>query len=127
MQVWGIHNDEIPAQELVDRGFISVGWDAIGDLNEIGNDRDAVRAALRQAYPEAKEGAHRIWAGVLLRFAFVLAEGDVVVAADRQHKLINIGRITGPYRYEPGNNHPHRRDVEWLATDNPEPRSPSPR
>src|SRR5699024_8277223 len=76
-------------------------------------------AELRRAYPEAKEGAIPVWAGMLHRFAFALAEGDVVIAADRQHRLINIGRIAGPYRYEDGTTHPHRRDVEWLVTDIP--------
>lgn len=119
MQIWGIHNDEIPAEELVDRGFISVGWDRVGDLRNHGNDREAIQTELRRVYPESKEGAYRTWAGVLRRFAFVLAEGDVVVAADRQNKLINLGRITGPYRYEQGEIHPHRRDVEWLVTGIP--------
>src|SRR5699024_3899100 len=31
----------------------------------------------------------------------------------------NIGRIAGPYRYEDGTTHPHRRAVEGLVTDIP--------
>src|SRR5690625_2520965 len=119
MQVWGIHNNEIPARELVDRGFISVGWDRIGDLRELGDDRETLGAELRRAHPEAKEGAIPVWAGMLRRFAFVLSEGDVIIAADRQHRLINIGRVAGPYRYKHGGSHPHRRDVEWLVTGIP--------
>ena len=119
MQVWGIHNDEIPARELVESGFVSVGWDRIGDLREIGDDRETISAELRRAHPEAKEGAYRTWAGVLRRFAFVITVGDIVVAADRQNRLINLGRVAGPYRYELGQKHPHRRDVEWLVTGIP--------
>ena len=51
--MWGIHNDAL-GHELVDQGFISVGWDEIGDLRQIGDDRERVKAALAVAYPEAK-------------------------------------------------------------------------
>jgi len=118
-QVWGLHNDAIPASKLVSDGFVSIGWVRIGDLSAVGDDQSAIRSMLSEAYPNRKEGAFPVWAGVLRRFAFELAEGDVVIAPDRQNRLINIGRIAGAYRYVQGEEHPHRRDVEWLATGLP--------
>ena len=38
--IWGIHNDH-PELELVENGFVSVGWDELGDLRAIGSDLDA--------------------------------------------------------------------------------------
>jgi 5-methylcytosine-specific restriction protein B len=119
-RVWGIHNDETPARELVDEGFISIGWDLVGDLAEVGDDQQALRKLVRKAYPDAKEGAIPVWAGVLRRFAFEMSQGDVVIAADRQARLVNIGLVAGPYRHsEDGSAHPHRRDVDWLVTGVP--------
>lgn len=116
-RVWGIHNDEHRASELVAGGFISIGWDRAGDLATIGNDQAAIRRLVRQVYPEAKEGAFPVWAGVLRRFAFDMSHGDIVIAPDREARLINIGAVNGPYRYvADGTGHPHRRDVEWLVT-----------
>ena len=59
--VWGIHNDEFSAAHLVTGGFVSVGWDEVGDLTVVGDDQAAMREALQAAYPEAKEGAFPVW------------------------------------------------------------------
>jgi hypothetical protein len=53
--VWGIHNDALTT-ELVDGEFVSIGWDKIGDISKIGPDREALKEAQRQAYPETKPG-----------------------------------------------------------------------
>lgn len=73
--VWGIHNDAL-SDELVEEGFISIGWSDIPDLRSIGSDRDSLKRALSGAYPEAKAGAIPVWAGILYRFGFEMKEGD---------------------------------------------------
>lgn len=118
--LWGIHNDEFPASKLVADGFVSVGWERVADLSTIGDDQEAIRDVLGNAYPDAKPGAIPVWAGVLRRFAFVLKTGDYVVAPDREARVLNLGRVAGPYRHDgSAAGHPHRRDVEWLITDVP--------
>lgn len=117
--MWGIHNDAL-GHELVDQGFISVGWDAIGDLRQIGDDRERVKAALAVAYPEAKPGAIPVWGGILFRFAFEMAEGDSVVAPYKPDSTINLGIVAGPYEYHPEvEQHRHRRRVTWRKTGIP--------
>lgn len=114
--MWGIHNDAL-SNELLDQGFISIGWDAIPDIRSIGNDRDLLKKALEQAYPEAKAGAIPVWAGILFRFAFEMKQGDVVIAPYRADSTLNFGIITGDYEYlEDAPIHPHRRPVKWLKT-----------
>lgn len=111
--VWGVHNDRF-GHELVDGGFISIGWDELGDLREIGSDREALKAALTKAYPDDKPRTVAGWAGILLRFGAEIAEGDVIVAPYRPDSTINIGIVTGPYEFhakEP--THRHRRRVRW--------------
>jgi len=114
--VWGIHNDAL-SNELIDGGFVSIGWDAIPDIRSIGSDRDLLKKALEQAYPEAKAGAIPVWAGILLRFAYEMKEGDVVIAPYRADSTLNFGVITGDYQYlEDAPIHPHRRSVQWIRT-----------
>ena len=112
--VWGVHNDKLTS-ELVDGGFVSIGWERVGDLSQIGPDRDALKIAQKSAYPETKPGAVPVQAGTLYRFAFEMAVGDVVVAPYRPDSTINIGVVTGPYTYVTGAPiHPHRRPVKWM-------------
>lgn len=117
---WGIHNDRIPAAELVSEQFISIGWDDIGDIREIGNDQTALKAALADTNRGAKPGAIPVWAGVLRRFAFEMNEGDLVIAPSKQKPVFNIGRVSGPYEYHSEvAEHRHRRPVEWLVLEAP--------
>src|SRR3954451_17447657 len=112
--VWGIHNDKLTT-ELVKGNFVSIGWDRIGDLAQIGPDREALKVEQKSAYPETKPGAVPVQAGTLFRFAFEIAEGDVVVAPYRPDSTINIGVVTGPYMYTADAPiHPHRRPVKWM-------------
>jgi hypothetical protein len=64
--LWGIHNDH-PSLDLIQGGFISIGWDELGDLSSVRPDRDELKLRLAAAHPTAKPGAIPVWAGVLLR------------------------------------------------------------
>ncbi|GGK14969.1 hypothetical protein GCM10010124_04470 [Pilimelia terevasa] len=113
MAVWGIRNDSL-STELVDGGFVSIGWNRLGDLRDIGLTREKLKAALTEAYPDAKPRAVAGWAGILLRFAKEISVGDVVVAPYRPDSTINIGVVTGPYEIAlDAPNHRHRRSVQW--------------
>lgn len=116
--IWGIHNDALGA-ELVDEGFISVGW-AVPDLRTIGADRDALKAVVLQHYPLARPGTVVAWAGVLYRFAFEMQQGDLVIAPYKPDRTLNFGIVSGPYAYHADvPRHPHRRPVTWLQTGVP--------
>jgi predicted Mrr-cat superfamily restriction endonuclease len=79
-----------------------------------------MKAALAAAYPDARPPAIAVWAGILVRFAFVMAPGDLVVHPTKADATINIGRVTGPYRWAArAALHRHRRDVAWLHTGIP--------
>ena len=112
MTMWGIHNDAI-GDELVAGGFISLGWEEMPNLRMLGDDRERMKAELLSRYPGAKPGAIPVWAGILLRFAFTMREGDLVVAPDKATSTLNFGRVVGPYEFSAtARLHPHRRRVE---------------
>jgi restriction system protein len=113
MKFWGIHNDTLTT-ELIDEGFVSIGWDDLGDLNQISGDREGLKSALSSQFPDAKPGAIPGWAGILLRFRDEMQVGDVLVAPYRPDSTINIGVINGDYYYAAeAEVHKHRRRVEW--------------
>lgn len=114
--MWGIHNDTL-GSELLEKGFISIGWEAMPDLRSIGDDMERMKMAVRANYPGAKPGAVPVWAGVMRRFAFEIADGDLIVAPYRADSTLNFGVVAGPYEYHAGVlRHPHRRSVTWLKT-----------
>lgn len=115
-RMWGIHNDALGA-ELVAGGFVSIGWEAIGDLRVVGMDRESIREAVLRANPDAKAGAIPVWVGVLYRFAAEIQRGDIVVAPYKPDSTLNFGVVEGDYEFHPeAERHPHRRKVRWLKT-----------
>ncbi|MGA2929898.1 MAG: restriction endonuclease [Solirubrobacteraceae bacterium] len=119
MTVWGIHNDH-PELDLIGNGFISVGWEALGDLTAIGPDKEALKQRVAQTFPNAKPGAIPVWAGVLLRFGFEMKVGDLVIYPYKPDSTLNFGRIESDYYYEPDVElHRNRRKVQWLKTGIP--------
>lgn len=115
---WGIHNDR-PDLDLVENGFVSIDWSEVGDVVELGDDREILKTRVAEVFPDAKLGAIPVWAGVLRRFAFEMEIGDHVLYPHKPDSTINIGRVAGPYEFVAALPHPHRRKVEWLHTDIP--------
>jgi 5-methylcytosine-specific restriction enzyme B len=50
------------------------------------------------------------------RFVTRVREGDLVLACE-ENRVFGIGRVDGPYSYEPTAEFRHRRPVEWLSLD----------
>jgi restriction system protein len=111
--IWGVHNDQ-PQLDLVENGFISIGWDDVGDLAAIGDDKEAMKARVAATCPYVKPGAVRGTAGTLLSFAFRMQVGDIVIYPHRPDGTLNFGHIDGPYYYDSAAElHPNRRKVVW--------------
>ncbi len=112
-RVWGIHNDKLTT-ELYDQEIVSIGWEELGDLSEIGPTRDDIKDALWRAFPSRKKQAIAVNAGVLERFRTVIQPGDVVVAPFRPDSTIAIGVVSGNYYFDAtSDEHPNRIPVTW--------------
>lgn len=117
--VWGLHNNH-PDLDLVENGFVSIGWIEIGDLRKLGPGKEQMKALVARAYPTAKPGAIPVWAGVLIRFAFEMKPGDIVIYPYKPDSTLNFGRVESDYYYEDAAPmHRHRRRVAWLETGVP--------
>jgi restriction system protein len=117
--MWGVRNNQ-PQLDFVDNGFIAIGWDELGDLSVIGDDKQKMQTLVSQKVSNIKPGAIPHAAGVLLKFAFRMQVGDFVVCPHKPDSTLNFGRIKGNYYYEGAAGlHRNRRSVEWLKTGIP--------
>lgn len=118
-EMWGIHNDET-SLDLIEGGFVSIGWSELGDLTAGPTDRDGLKQRLIAAYPDAKPGAIPVWAGVLHRFAVETQIGDLVISPNKADRTLSFGEVASDYYFVAGEEiHPNRRRVTWLRTGVP--------
>ena len=98
------------------QGCVAVGWTEIGSLTDISGSlesKENIRALLKTHYPDRDQRIIGRETQQLFNFTAVMAEGDLVVASDGM-KVLGVGRVIGPYGFEPQAEAPHRRPVEWL-------------
>ncbi len=109
----GAHVGDRPIED----GFVAIGWREVGDVRGIGQDREAFKAALIAALPNAKDGAIPVYAGVLHRFVNEMRAGDIVVYPSKSDRMVNIGQFTCETDYDADSpdEYPNRRKVEWLG------------
>lgn len=117
-KVWGLHMGAHVGDRPKEDGYVAIGWPAVGDIRDVGEDREAFKAAVLSAYPEAKGGAVPVNAGVLHRFANEMKADDVVVYPSKSDRMVNIGLFTGDTDYVEGSpdEYPNRRMVKWLGS-----------
>jgi MoxR-like ATPase len=102
----------------VDEGFVSIGWDELGDLDPTLS-REELLDLLVSAYPDDSAGGRSAALGNLTRFLRLMGVGHLVVTVDGDDLF--IGRITGEPSWESGagSGERRRRAVEWLNADAP--------
>lgn len=116
MAVWGVHMGEQVGANPVEQGYVAIGWGALGDLTRYP-DREALKAALAQHYPDKKEGSRPVDAGILFRFTHEMQKGDIVVYPSKYDRMVNIGRFTGKFDHvaDDPDGYPNRRGVAWIG------------
>ena len=98
--------------------YVAIGWDT-DDLSQISNDKEGkeqIYQVLLAHYPNSHHAPIGKAAQQLFNFRWVIAENDLVLASDGA-SVLGIGRVVGDYIYDPSNDFPHHRPVEWLSLD----------
>lgn len=115
-RLWGIHMDAVVGTRPIDKGYVGIGWAEIGDLSGIPADRSAFKHMVQSTYPKATAGSVPVQAGVLFRFVHEVKQGDIIVYPSKFDRMVNLGKVEGPYRYSPELNtiYPNVRSVSWL-------------
>lgn len=106
------------AQECREQGFIGADFDIQQDLT--GHLPDNWREFNQQFIPvylEANPGKSKIAAGLSCGFLWTICKGikigDIVLSHDGKVKYF-AGEVQSDYRYVPGANQPHQRQVHWF-------------
>ena len=113
MAVWVIKGGRAGEHEdaFLAKGVVSLGFDLQQSISDFA-DRDALREIA-----ESRNGADQMW-----RFYKEIAAGDLVVLPRKRTNQVALGRISGPYAYQPeavSQYVPHVRAVDWEVTDIP--------
>ena len=101
VNVWGIHSEGDAL--FLQQGIIGIGWNQVGDFRSIASSRDAFKEKVDATYPGSKKGYIALVAGMLYRFLHEMKIGDYVIFPSKADRMVNIGKITGEYDYQPGN------------------------
>lgn len=102
-------------------GRICLGWGAkLPDLSG-AKSYDDVKKIVVDSFPE--EGSRKLgnWAGQIWAFSVAMKAGDLVVTPLKGKSVIAVGKITGPYHFDPAldEGYQHFREVEWLSREVP--------
>lgn len=103
-------------QIMLNSGYVSIGWPALGNLNEYDTTdnelKDSLKSVMEKYYPNPPQTISRE-VNEIIRFFKTIKENDIIVAGDGK-KTLGVGRITGGYDYREGMEFPHVRSVEWF-------------
>lgn len=112
-RLWGIHTQD--DNLFLKHGTIAIGWREMGDLNDIENNREAFKAKYQLVYPDAKKGSIPTGSGMLYRFCHEVQIGDYIVFPSKSDRMVNIGEVTGDYKYNASQpEYVQTRTVKWL-------------
>ena len=96
------------------RGYVALGWSAIGDLSTINN-RESMRTLYMRAFSDHKPGKASGAIAMLLKFRNVIQIDDKVVTYNPQSREYLVGTVSSDYVYDPTviDDYPHLRKVTW--------------
>lgn len=106
------------AKECREQGFIGADFDIQQDLtNHLPEDWREFNREFIPVYLQANPGKSKIAAGLCCGFLWTVCKkiqiGDTVLCPDGKGRYF-VGEIQSDYRFVPGANQPHQRQVHWL-------------
>ena len=119
MSIWliraGSHGEY--EQKFIQENRVYVCWEDLDvDLTKL-RQRDELKAAITEHYPDTKPKAIQNWVSQIWPFAHEMKKGDLVVLPLKSQPAIQIAEMTGDYHFEPSGPDPyfHWRPVKWIA------------
>lgn len=104
-----------------ERSVIGIGWHEVADLSVLPATREAYKAEVSGKIPALSRGAMINGASQLYRFVCEMQVGDWIVYRSRFDNQVHVGKISGPYEYNPtlSTEYPQTRTVRWLGAFSP--------
>jgi restriction system protein len=106
------------SQECHEQGFIGANFDIQQDLTgHLPEDWRDFNKEFIPIYLQANPGKSKIGAGLSCGFLWSICKkiqvGDIVLSPDGKGKYF-VGEVQSEYRFVPGANQPHQRQVHWF-------------
>ena len=106
------------AQECRDQAFIGANFGINQDLsNSLPESGREFNQQFKATYQEANPGKTKIAAGLSCGYLWTISKGirtgDIVLSPDGKGRYY-VGEVQSEYRYIPGSNLPHQRQVNWF-------------
>lgn len=106
------------AQECREQGFIGAGFDINQDLTHaLPENWREFNQQFIPVYLDANPGKSKIAAGLSCGFLWTICKkikiGDIILSPDGKGKYF-AGEVQSDYRYAPGANLPHQRQIHWF-------------
>ena len=112
-RIWGIHSTDDAL--FRNESIIAIGWEEMGDLSSIPDNRESFKQKYMSVYPTASSGNVNTCSGMLFRFVREMQIGDIVIHPSKADKQINLGRIEGGYAHVSSRqNYTNQRKVKWI-------------
>jgi len=101
------------SEKFLEENIIGLGWD-IPNLKEVELNRETLKEVLKNNLDdyEGKEKKLALHAGMILKFAKKMKEGDIVIVP--KNKNMHIAKIKSPYQYAKNEECSHQKEVTWL-------------
>lgn len=113
VRIWGIH--AVDDRLFLDKSVIAMGWQEMGDLAALGNNREAFKQRYAEVYPDSKKQAMANCAGMLYRFVHEMQVGDYIVFPSKIDRQINLGIVSSDYFLSDGNSvYIQQRKINWI-------------
>ena len=121
MTVWVVRagkNGEYE-ESAISKGVSGIDFAVGRSVEEFGS-RDALRDYL-SAGPNAGDSNQKTSgiAGQVWNFARAIRDDDTIILPRKRPRVVAVGKVVGPYQFQPWADTPHLRPVEWTATDIP--------
>jgi 5-methylcytosine-specific restriction protein B len=105
--------------DWISQGYVSVGWQELGEIDEAVADQPQLLDLVRSTYPDDPPGSWPTVVGNLRRFLREMLPGHLVITVDRDK--VYIGRVAGLASFDPTAPaaSARRRPVDWLNATEP--------
>lgn len=104
--------------EDFESGYISIGWNELGDLTKLQS-IDDIRAAYIASYGNPKPAKTANSVAMLRKFRDEIQKGDTVISYSPERREYLVGEDLGLYQFMPEGKqiggHSHTRTVKWLG------------
>lgn len=101
-------------EEFVEQEIIGIGWDEVGDLQDLTSKREIERALLQH---RDYDKSAAIDARACYEFAHVMDVGDVLFSKRGTTEIVGVGIVDSDYRFDASrDSYRNVRSVRWLRT-----------